>query len=607
MTKTKAKIKDLTPFLNPSKHISKAVEDLTLLYQLQNQDAVKLFVKKGNKLAFSGTLGEFRMLQDIRELFAVEPTKPWKTLITVIYLLERYKPNVDVSLVPEMNGKTRTSFFNRIANGVSAAKTLRKWIKPISNGNVLTAIQDAAKVTIGDEHQFQILKIADIPTKSGKVGVFDSILEVQLPDQLVHYLSTRAQPLPDCLIITIQRNEKYDFKSAFTLFLAISNSIYAISNREQRLNLDNTAGARRPDHYLENRYSHVWLPIDLIVGEEAKTTAITIPGSTVKRLASFSDVVEKTPEIAYWLNLFLIRAVDYVRTTKIQTGVTARTVQLMLEDAGRRNDRTRPPTESQADASSFLEQKYASQVTELAVQSPENLLGVISTEKHIAELIQFQRRKALAQELQKLVNKDKEQHFKAIFEWFKTFVKSHDLEETLRKVLLNQEYPRMFYLKFAANEKYAVGLGKERILTLQKGGEFLDFKDETEFNWTNDGEIYTNKGAPYWKHLTVKRVPCQVCRKYEWKTGVKVTFVDYRQICSLFNVKPEQLPREIVEHLHQQNNAYVGNEILDDVDPVDLVRDPWFRNHRGETCLAFVVPICNRCKNRLTHRQKQAK
>jgi hypothetical protein len=61
----------------------------------------------------------------------------------------------------------------------------------------------------------------------------------------------------------------------------------------------------------------------------------------------------------------------------------------------------------------------------------------------------------------------------------------------------------------------------------------------------------------------------------------------------------ERFPKEMIDHLHQQNEMYIGNKILNDLDPIDLINDPWFRTDiRNYPKITVFIPICKRCYNK---------
>ena len=94
--------------------------------------------------------------------------------------------------------------------------------------------------------------------------------------------------------------------------------------------------------------------------------------------------------------------------------------------------------------------------------------------------------------------------------------------------------------------------------------------------------------------------------------ALQLTFIDYRQFLEFFNLTEKDIPKAMVEHMHQENTLYVGNSILTDVDPIDTIRDPWFRNDRigcvyspgWDPHLIINIPLCKRCLRKIRTEMK---
>jgi hypothetical protein len=624
---------DLKQFIFPSQEIRDAVNDLLLYHQLQNQKAVQEYVKWKDKNYYKGDFFVYIAMSEIKELLELTHGKAWDCLIKAIYLFKHYSTTVDLENFQTLSPESQAEIIQIITKGMKAFDKITLWLAPIATKDILEAIYDSAKVTIGIGKyvQFQILKLFELKSQAQadkSIGLFDEILEIENPEDLVWFFKTRKRKPTDCLILTFTRNKTYDFKPSINMFLIWNNSMYVIESSERRLNLDNTRGARNPDRYLEDRFKHVWLPFDIVLGEqkEPKTTDIMVRGKRIFRRGSLLEVFKKSPEIKMWLNLFLYRVADYIKSEPVPDGVTP-TMQLkMLEDLSIKIPTKRIESQSQHDASSYLVDKYGGTITSIAPIEKGKLLGVIGTKKYVSDVIRFEQRKEVAKAIKEQLYNDYRENAQRVFEWFKNFVTSHDLPTVVRCALANKKYSFMAYPDFSGRwtrfshlQVKKPTLVKLPILQEEKyGRQFYLSENEALITviWTQTGTLFTSED------YTIKnRVLCEHCKKFKWTTLVTLLFQDYRQVCEFFKVKPEALPHEIVEHLHQQNDVYVGNSILDDIDPVDLIKDPWFRRHKqwqeynfdtkkeeqyedweGTPYLQVLIPLCERCKKKLMPR-----
>jgi hypothetical protein len=620
-------IKDYIP---APEQVREAVDDLLMYHQLRNQQGVRLYFEWRGKDRFKGTIGQMVAMDEMRELLDLSAGKPWEPLIKAIYLTKNYSTEVDLNGLEDLPPDQQTQVTAVIAKGMRAKKIVTEWLDPISKGDTLDAVYDAVQVKIGEgQHtQFQVLKLADMPSKpmpDGGVGLFDEILEIDNPEALAEYLKRRKQPLENQLILTFQRNKAYGFKQSIFMFLVWRNALYAIESSERRLNLNNPAGARRPDHYLERRFEHVWLPFDIIVDGEGKKEPsshdITVRGQRVFKRGSLKQIFNEHPELSAWMQIFLLQVMDYLtETPDIPEGVTPNTVR-MLENLSEQPIPDRIESASTGDASSYLVRIYGSSVTALAPQT-NNLPAVIGTRKYVTDLIRYQHRKLTAETIEKALYDDWRQNSSRVIGDLKKLVRSRRLTDIVRTALANREYTVL-----ACNDSTDLGnkTVKIREPTLTKA-TILSYSDHLpgwgtssqplEFVWTENEKLYT-PGPRYTDEFKVK---CQACKKSAWKRLMVLRFLDYRQICEFLGAKEQELPLEIVDHLHQQNTTPTGNSILTDVDPMDQIYDPWFRPHSQRRKYNFderrnytydewshappqiriVIPICNRCIRKFT-------
>lgn len=616
----------LAEYMTPSEEIVNALSDLEIYFQLLKQEDVSLFMEKGRKREYSGTFQEYFRLQDMEEFFNLNKHKPWDTLLKTIYLLKRFSTNFDVSKLMPLTNEETDEVVRILKKGQTSRLILNSWMTPLSKGDAIDAIYDANKVTVSgtERAQFQILKLANLLTDSSEdVGLYTHVLEITSPDELILYFKTQEIAPRDSLILTYQRGLSADFKFTFYMFLIYKNALYSVSNPEHRLNLDNTAGMRSPQRYLERKYKNVWLPISYILnymeGKIKDTNPLMVKGTKVLKILSMDELKENMPEAIYWLSMFLFKVIDCILSEEVKRGITPQGAQDLLALINKADDRKLKVHTSQADAGGYLAKKYNDTIDALAIVE-DRLPEIIGDEEYITNLINYRRRQRYARVIRQRARADHAENYQRVFDWFVEFVKSHEMLTIAKRALEDKMYARMFYHDFGSVSwefpGQEEGLGKEKIFSIDKAIFTRGAtRKDVEFNWTGDGTLHDDK---VWRqfHDEVKaRISCPFCTKSRWKSILKIQFCDYRQISEFFEVAPEDLPKEMVEHFHQQNDAYVGNAILSDTDPVDELLDPWFRHHytdnvynedtkeweqviaasRDKKYLAFYIPICNRC------------
>ena len=633
---------DFTAYFSPSKEIIQAIEDSAMFYQLTNQDVVANFEKWKDTPYYKGDFFAYIKLTEFRELMQLSAGKQWQSLVQAIWLVQHTKPTVDILKVACMPEKDRTECFNLLVKGATATASLHFWLANLAkNPAAFDAIYDASQVTIGVGKyvNLQVLKLGQVrdPAIKTSMLIFDDILEIDQPEDLVNYLKSKPN-LTDGIMLCFKRNIYHDFKFTIYIFFIANGILYSVDIGERRLNIANTAGCRNPSKYEDHTSSKIWLPMNLLNEKPSDDKQISLyqKNNTIHRLGSMQDTYTQHPECLYWLTIVMYRISDYITTNTVEEAVTPSMALKLLED------KTKLPTErmksqSQADASTYLVEHYVSQVTSIVPQT-KNLLGVIGTREYVTNLIDYERRKELAINIKEIMIKDWHANYNATFEWFVNFVKKYKITSIAKRALQDKAYPRMVYkstfgsvlfngewyheevkgLADIGEDKYPIlklGVNNERVLSLHDncGWSFTNIEQKRCF-YLGMNKLYVDNWSIHNK--------CPICGNHKWSIILEVTFKDYRQICGFFNIKPEDLNPNIVTHLHQQNEADVGNSILDDVDPMDTLNDPWFRkchtsddgyydNEKKEWIkkhheywdeapqLGFMLPICKPCKNKL--------
>lgn len=668
--KTTEDSQSIKKFVFPSADIKQATEDLMIYWQLSNQKSIELYKKwekpktiKGVTYFFKGTLGESSLLYEFRDMIDLSFGKPWQTLIQSILLTENATEDVRLEGFHKLSQEQQIEVMKIISQGQKAKEILVEWLKPINTKNTFDAIYDAAKVKIGNDRydKFRILKVDSVKSISNpdeSVSIFPELLEVDNSAALAEYLRTKEN-LPDCLIITFMRNKKFDFKASIYMFLVWKNVLYVIDFSEQRANLENTAGARNPSKYFERQFENVWLPFDKILSNKKNSKENTIQLRTQKvfKRGNMIEILSKKPEQASWLEIFVYRVIDWIKNTvNIPKAFSVHEQLKMLPDKSQAlqervrsvyDDENDSSFESQNDASSYLIRKYGSDVKDI-IPVTTKLPDILGTKQYIDSVILYKQRDEVAKTIEKIMWQDYNKNCKRVYKQIRDFVLSKNVSGIVKKGLLDNAYPRMmFFTDFGSESDMVYVEGKkvklDKVKTMnEKILEIIDYpKDLQEFRkrkrqakltreryyggmefWNtfpryfsydeDDLEIIFTPDRKFFYGNDSVPVQCAMCKNEPWRILISLKFKDYHQFFAFFECeKDNNLPKEMQEHFHWQNESYVGNSILDDTDPVDEIKDPWFRRIyekdfwkpsdgrkqyvNGEPYLNVRIPVCRKC------------
>jgi hypothetical protein len=386
------------------------------------------------------------------------------------------------------------------------------------------------------------------------------------------------------LIITLQRDKKYQFKSTFYLFLIYNGILYSIDNSDQRLNINNTEGLRNPGRYIDRKYDKIWLPLNLIEEDLEISTQkdLILRNSSIKKIISLEKISEEQPEIICWLYIFLDKTIQYINTNDIDQGITKNDIVKSIEYI---NSNPVDLVLQSDGPGKYLENIYLTKCTDIVVKE-DQLPKVVGTENYIKQVIAYSRRQLFADNIKNLVLKDYTKNHKKVYQKITDFVKNYPLNILIEKALKNEKYSCMIYPSFASDVEEE-GLIKKEILSMVTSSYYI----------YSSLDIYL--GDTFDKFNGV----CIYDKKTKWKKLVVLSFIDYRQFFEFFEIIEENIiPHQMKDHLHQQSTWYVGNSILNDLDPIDMIYDPWFKrenNRNDHPKINVIIPICNKCIKKL--------
>ena len=563
----KSKLININEHFNPPDDIIQAISDLEMLFQISNQDVMKAYQEHCHKENFSGNLGDW-IKSDAMKKYYTDINKPWSYLKRAIFLINNYSNKIDSTVFNTVYGDDLTKLINMIQSGNDAKNKVETWLSPLINTeNAFEAIEDATYLDLN--HRFQILELHTLDNdKSNKIQLFPHILQIKSPAELVLYLKYN-EDIRNCLIVTIHYNPKREWKSFFYLFLIYNGKLYSIDNSDRRLNEDNTEGDRSPVKYLERQYDGVWLPFNLLtnIGGNPEKKELMLPNSSVFKIASFVDYAESSPEYIYWLNVFIKRIIDHIDENKIPKGITNADLPKLLTSGNipeYKSDMGVYPDSS----GSYLLDIYKEKITSLVIKETDFSM-VVGTREHVENLIAYKGRHRIAENIVDLVWKDFNKNCLRVYSRIADIVSNVGVEKIINKAFLDKEYTFEYFAQcFTDRGAFCENEAIEGTSEIRKH-DILE-----RISWTGKSEgtnFVLNKDFS-----TIKGWECLLSPNRS-NLMFNLHFKDYRQFIEFFELKKEDIPIEMVQHLHQQSGLYTGNWILNDTDPLDRILDPWFK------------------------------
>lgn len=228
----------------------------------------------------------------------------------------------------------------------------------------------------------------------------------------------------------------------------------------------------------------------------------------------------------------------------------------------------------------------------------------LSSLEQVEKKLTYLLRKQAANELEEKIKKDYSRNWKKVKEWLKLFVQnkfSEKHEYFIKKILEDREYSYRKYKTFSSFDGNQFEgnsvLIKEKILT-------TIFEHKTVKVRGRGGNWYSMSDRNFhfksWIDFRKEYYPCAHCEK-NGKTEYVLTISDVQQFIEFFEltkVEVRKLPKQMIKYLNQARNLYDGNSILDDLDPISQIYNPWWVSSGSEPYITLSMALCGFCKKK---------
>ena len=607
----------LKDYFAPSDEILEDIENAEIFYQYMNQKKVKLYGKKKLNY-FSGTIGEHAALEEITNIIEARG-KFWSPLLKAIYLVERTRTVCDLRNLTSMKPDQFAEAMKIIRSGCNSLEELKNWIAPLSaKENIIPALIGATKVKIGEEYnsQFHILKLHEFEEaeKEGSIEIFDEVLSVENPEELIRYFTAyqkaSKEKIKNRVFLAIQKNKLFDFKGVFFIFLVYKGILYSTDSMERRANLFNVAGERNPDRYLEEEMRDVWLPFNLLFDKTKKTDKLAVRESeyNVRKIAKLSEIFAANPEIEYWMEMFIYRVIESILTIPVEEGMMLDAGMKMLGDGKidieKIKEERKVEMKGELGRNDYLIDLVGKKIDSLAVAKPA-LPAVLGSKKFLKDIVKFEENKFLAKQMENEIQKDFKEKSNKIYKNIKKTVLSKGIEWVAIRSLRNLSYTHDHWEHFADasllknGEEY-----KTTILSVSDTFSISKWSMSQQphfFSFFRENEEKSDYNDP------LSRYRCCACETASLKKEVDITFRHWKAFAEFFEITEADIPQEMKDHLHTRNSLYVGNDIIDDVDPVELIEDPWFpdSSRSDDHSMKLILYLCQRCYAKFKRRAEE--
>lgn len=474
--------------------------------------------------------------------------------------------------------------------------------------SVLRIMRDANKATLhhyGD-YPFIVSKIRvnDKPfVVTDQVTLKDGIIYTDKPEQII---SMAIVAKPGIYIIANVPYGEMVNTAFYFLFTNNSDAILVENNKHSyrdQIYRTKTDGTDGKDDWLGRRYQDTYLPVNDVLGffDNRSDSKDIIPKESNFSFKVIKKLSDCPCENILWTQAFVDNCVHLFNTTDILQQVSPTLAIEFIQNTEPTSDEKLNlpiaykevlPSSTQLNLSwdperiGIDERNSGESLTpQLKEPSVSMLLkssfssGLTST-KQIESVLTYNRRKFAAKQLEKEIREDFIKNALSVRERIIAFVAERS-SWVIERGLEDQKYPVTLYSTFGSRVKeipegQLSGVVYRSVLyTSDNPRERMYLRSEGSNNTVNCF-IYDKNPSTLFLPITVK---CSYCAKHASKYRYALNFLDYTQFKEFFKLTPElenSLPQQLRLYLNQSRTLYTGNSILNDIDPVSLIKNPWW-------------------------------
>jgi len=454
-----------------------------------------------------------------------------------------------------------------------------------------------SKIPINEEHPFDMELVLNT-----------HIFYTDKPEQIISFAH---QAKPGVYIIANVPYNNHAETAFYILFrqrgyaYLVENSKHSFRDQYYRNKSDGTAGE---DAWLDRKYDYCYLPIEVVMnffaGETPSKTVMLFEDVVFTSLGKLTDCTANTVLYTY---AFIDKCITFLKDQKFASKISntscAGFVDLLLKGsvgnvpaiaapllpAIEALDVSWSPGKTGVkDVSGILKGVEAElpviQTTDLSGLSQGSLTSI----EHLRRSVIFRNRLARAEELEKMWHEDFNKNHNAVSEALASFITSRGLKFIVQKSLKNLTYPLRVYKKcfngFKTNEQGYIDttiLNSIDKKTKNEYGSFLTKVHLTGYTtlhqqwYSNDDRSFS---YPSSFGVGYKQCCCH-CDEAIARHFYTLQFLDWSIFRAFFEIKEEELsliPDQMKKYLNLSSTEYFGNSILYDIDPIALIKNPWF-------------------------------
>lgn len=481
------------------------------------------------------------------------------------------------------------------------------------------------------DREFVISKIdfeaSDHTFDTKLVAINPNIFYTSNPTQIINFASL-AKPgvyivanIPygqhqDTAFYVIFRQEKYAY--------IIENNKHSYRDQIYRTKSDGTSGQ---DAFLDRKYEQTYFPIQLVLNfiqKQSSSTDVTNP--VTLDFIPLGNLYDCCPEIVLWNYAFIdMCAQHFLKEDFTKQITTAACIDFMRPELASMGTNLPAVYTSALPSLASLNLSWSAEKVDVKDHVTGTFLDTLrpdvaleqvplpsaakitSLEQIHRELI-FNKRKKEAEIMQEAIDRDFIEHFDAVKHYIIELLHKKGTGFIALKSLRGFTYPKTVYPQ-PKSIMFQEGEVKEYPKVIQVPLlQIFDLKQ---------GILHIN--SAFWGDRCVfyndppfrGGALCDCCRIFPTIHFYVLDFKEYAHFKLFFEITDDStVPAQLRDFLSQQKTGYLGNSILDDIDPVARVHIPWWKTYlrdgeimgyrdAKDICLPIRFGLCGKCRNKI--------
>lgn len=456
----------------------------------------------------------------------------------------------------------------------------------------------------------------------------DNIFYTYDPKQII---AMAHEAKPGIYIIANVPQDKLVEVSFYILFITEGDA-YLIDHGKHSYRVQfyrtSSRGESGENRWLGRKYEYTYLPIDEVATFFEKSSAdkaVTLHEGTFS-FRVIASLANCAPEVILWTRVFIDECIHrFIHTDILKEITPAVSAEFVQIEGSAKPDQSNLPAVYKESLPVIKSLDWSTTKTSTEDTAPAHALepfirslpaSVIKLEspqltsfKQVEAALIYEKRRREAANLQKQLDDGYEKNNEEVFQRVRDFVETRMVSRGdyyFLKALQNKSYSTREYSKFCQGVKKEGAVRKYQILYTLLKSERIHTPQIHMYGgyrkYSND-TIYIDPNNRCWPAGKYRGKPyCVLCDFHSSYENI-LHFTDILQFKEFFEVTDEELknlPSEL-SFLNPARSQYTGNSILDDVDPVALIRNPWWAIDRSgsESEIQVKFLLCKRCQKRL--------